>query len=106
MTGIVRIFVESLDHEILDCAIKLIVSKSKRCGARFKGPILLATEVDTYIVLRNSIKKKRKKEIFNIRTHRRMIDVMTPTPEIISELSTLTLPVAVNIKIRYFDDKK
>jgi small subunit ribosomal protein S10 len=91
---------EAYDHEILDVASKQLVDAAKRTDARVHGPIPLPTRVEKYTVLRSPHVDKKSREQFEIRTHKRLIDITDPTARTVSALSKLVMPVGVDIKIK------
>ena len=104
MAGIgerIRIRMEAFDHEILDRTAAEIVDTAKKTGADVTGPIPLPTRVERYTVLRSPHIDKKSREQFEIRTHKRLIDILQPTGKTIEALNKgLSLPPGVDIKIR------
>jgi small subunit ribosomal protein S10 len=97
----IRIRMESYDHEVLDRTAHEIVDTATRTGARIHGPIPLPTRVERYTVLRSPHIDRKSREQFEIRTHKRLIDIMEPTAKTIEALNKgLSLPPGVDIKIR------
>ncbi len=96
----IRIRMEAYDHEILDQSAASIVETAKSTGARVSGPIPLPTRIERYTVLRSPHVDKKSREQFEIRTHKRLIDITEPTAKTVGALSKLTLPVGVEIKIK------
>ena len=97
----IRIRMESYDHEVLDRTAHEIVDTAQRTGARIHGPIPLPTRVERYTVLRSPHIDRKSREQFEIRTHKRLIDIMEPTSKTIEALNKgLSLPPGVDIKIR------
>jgi small subunit ribosomal protein S10 len=96
----IRIRMEAYDHRVLDtCAVE-IVETSKRTGARVKGPIPLPTRIERYTVLRGPNIDKKSREQFEIRTHKRLIDIEEPTVKTVDALNKLNMPAGVYIKIK------
>mgnify|MGYP001770709496 CR=1 FL=1 len=91
---------ESYDHNILDRSAMDIVNTAKRTGAKVHGPIPLPTRIERYTVLRSPHIDKKSREQFEIRTHKRLIDIIQPTSKTIDELNKLSLPPGVDIKIK------
>jgi small subunit ribosomal protein S10 len=91
---------EAYDHTILDQSARDIAETAKSTGARVSGPIPLPTRIERYTVLRSPHADKRSREQFEIRTHRRLIDITEPTAKTVGSLSRLTMPVGVEIKIK------
>ena len=96
----VRIRMEAYDHEILDHSAVEIVETAKRTGAKVSGPIPLPTRIERYTVLRSPHVNKKSREQFEIRTHKRLIDIVHPTGKTIDALNKLSLPAGVDIKIK------
>jgi len=91
---------EAYDHRVLDQSALEIVETSKRTGARVKGPIPLPTRIERYTVLRSPNIDKKSREQFEIRTHKRMIDIEEPTAKTVDALNKLNMPAGVFIKIK------
>ena len=98
--GRIRIRMEAYDHRVLDTSAMEIVETSKRTGARVKGPIPLPTRINSYTVLRSPHVDKKSREQFEMRTHKRIIDIYEPTPRTIEALNRLVVPAGVFIKIK------
>ena len=96
----IRIRKEAYDHKLLDKSALDIVETAKRTGARVSGPIPLPTRIERYTVLRSPHTDKKSREQFEIRTHKRLIDITEPTTKTVGSLSKLTMPVGVEIKIK------
>jgi len=96
----VRIRMEAYDHEVLDQSALQIVEAVKRTGARVSGPIPLPTRTERYTVLRSPFKHKKARDQFEIRTHKRLIDIDEPNAQTIDALGKLNMPAGVEIKIR------
>lgn len=96
----VRIRLKAYDHRVLDQAAGKIVETVKRTGGVVSGPIPLPTEIDKITILRAVHKYKDAREQFEIRTHKRLIDIESPSKEIIEALTHLDLPSGVDIEIK------
>ena len=95
----VRINLKAYDHRLLDIAAGKIVETVKRTGGIVSGPVPLPTEVQKYTVLRAVHKYKDAREQFEMRTHKRLIDIKNPSKEVIDALTHLDVPSGVDIKI-------
>lgn len=95
-----RIKVKAYDHKIIDQSVKQIVEAALRSGANVIGPVPLPTEISKYTVLRSTFVHKNARDQYEIRVHKRMIDILNPTPKIIDTLSNLNLPAGVDIEIK------
>jgi len=91
---------EAYDHEILDESARQIVEAVKRSGAKVFGPIPLPTNIERYTVLRSPHVNKKSREQFEIRTHKRIIDIEEPTAQTVDALHRLVMPAGVDIKIK------
>jgi len=98
----IRIRLKAYDHRVLDQSASEIVSTAKRTGALVTGPIPLPTMKNRYCVLRSPHTDKKSREQFEIRTHKRLIDLLEPTPATIEALTKLDLPSGVDIEIKAF----
>jgi len=96
----IRIRMEAYDHSVLDQSAAEIVDTAKRTGAVIHGPIPLPTRIERYTVLRGPHIDKKSREQFEIRTHKRVIDIVQPTGKTIDALNKLSLPAGVDIKIK------
>lgn len=96
----VRIRLKAYDHQILDQSAEKIVDTAKRSGAHVSGPIPLPTEKQVFTILRAPHKYKDSREQFEMRTHKRMIDILNPTPQTVDSLMRLDLPSGVDIEIK------
>ena len=96
----IRIRLKGYDQRLLDRSVLDIVETAKRTGAAVVGPIPLPTKKEIYTVLRSPNVDRKSREQFEIRTHKRLLDIMNPTGKTIDALKTLTLPAGVDIKIR------
>ena len=101
MTGEkIRIRMEAYDHRVLDQSASDIVETAKRTGARVSGPVPLPTRVERYTVLRSPHIDKKSREQFEIRTHKRLVDISEPTSKTVEALQKLNMPAGVYIKIK------
>ena len=96
----IRIKLKAYDHRILDNAVTKIVETVKRTGGDIVGPVPLPTEIEKFTILRAVHKYKDSREQFEMRTHKRLIDVKNPSKETIDALTHLDLPSGVDIKIK------
>ncbi|MEM5661855.1 30S ribosomal protein S10 [Bacillus cereus] len=96
----IRIRLKAYDHRILDQSAEKIVETAKRSGATVSGPIPLPTEKTVYTILRAVHKYKDSREQFEMRTHKRLIDIVSPTPQTVDSLMRLDLPSGVDIEIK------
>jgi len=96
----IRIRMEAYDNTILDQSAREIVETARRTDAQVHGPIPLPTRIERYTVLRSPHIDKKSREQFEIRTHKRLIDIVQPTNKTIDALNKLSLPAGVDIKIK------
>jgi len=96
----IRIKLKAFDHKILDQSAERIVDTAKRMGSEVSGPVPLPTERNVYTVLRSVHIDKDSREQFEMRTHKRLIDILEPTPKTIDALMRLDLPAGVDIEIK------
>jgi small subunit ribosomal protein S10 len=96
----IRIRLKGYDHAQLDLSARSIVETAQRTGATVSGPVPLPTEKNVYCVIRGPFKDKDAREHFEIRTHRRLIDIHQPTPKTVDALMRLDLPAGVDIEIK------
>ncbi len=96
----IRIRLKAFDHKILDQSAERIVDTAKRTGADVAGPIPLPTEKSIYTILRSPHVNKDSREQFEMRTHKRLIDILEPTPKTVDALMRLDLPAGVDIEIK------
>jgi len=96
----IRIRLKAFDHSVLDQSADKIVETAKRTGAQVSGPIPLPTDKSIYTVLRAVHKDKDSREQFEMRTHKRLIDILEPTPKTIDALMRLDLPAGVDIELK------
>lgn len=95
-----RIRVRAYDHKILDSSVKQIVDTALRYGAELAGPVPLPTEIKKYTVNRSSFVHKNAREQFEMRVHRRLIDILDPTPKMVEAMTNLNLPAGVDIEVK------
>ncbi|HCP14335.1 MAG TPA: 30S ribosomal protein S10 [Peptococcaceae bacterium] len=96
----IRIRLKAYDHKILDASAEKIVDTAKRTGASVAGPVPLPTERNLYTILRSPHVNKDSREQFEMRTHKRLIDIIDPTPKTVDSLMSLDLPAGVDIEIK------
>ncbi|NLG81303.1 MAG: 30S ribosomal protein S10 [Bacilli bacterium] len=96
----IRIRLKAYDHRLIDQSAKKIVESAKRTGANVSGPIPLPTEKQVFTILRAVHKYKDSREQFEMRTHKRLIDIIDPTPQTIDALMHLELPSGVDVEIK------
>ena len=97
----IRIRLKAYDHDAIDRAAREIVETAQRTGARVAGPVPLPTDKNVYVVIRSPFKDKDSREHFEIRTHKRLIDIHQPTPKTVDSLQRLDhLPAGVDIQIQ------
>jgi small subunit ribosomal protein S10 len=96
----IRIRMEAYEHAILDQSAADIVNTAKRTGAEVRGPVPLPTRIERYTVLRSPHIDKKSREQFEIRTHKRLIEILQPTGKTIDALNKLSLPAGVDVKIK------
>lgn len=99
-TNKIRIKLKAYDHKVLDAAVEKIVLSAKGTGAKIVGPVPLPTEKQVYTVLRAVHKYKDSREQFEMRTHKRLIDIVDPNPTTVDTLTRLDLPSGVDIEIK------
>jgi small subunit ribosomal protein S10 len=96
----IRIKLKAYDHRLLDQSVKEIVDTASRTGARISGPIPLPTKISKFTVLRSPHVDKKSREQFEIRTHKRLIDIFDPTPDTVDALMKLELASGVDVEIK------
>ena len=96
----IRIRLKAFDHAILDQSAEKIVETAKRTGASVSGPIPLPTKKEVVTILRSPHKDKDSREQFEMRTHKRVIDILYPTQKTVESLTKIELPAGVNIEIK------
>ena len=100
ITQRIRIRLRSFDHKLLDQSVQEIVERARRTGARIAGPIPLPTEINKFCVLRSPHVDKKSREQFEIRTHKRLLDILEPTQHTVDELMKLDLAAGVDVEIK------
>jgi len=99
-TQSIRIRLQAFDHRILDQSTSEIVNTAKRTGARVRGPIPLPTRIERFTVLRSPHIDKKSMEAFEMRTHKRVLDIVDPTPQTVDALMKLDLAAGVDVEIK------
>jgi small subunit ribosomal protein S10 len=99
-TGNIRIRLKSYDHRILDKSTLEIVETAKRTGAKVQGPIPMPTKIERFCVLRSPHIDKKSREHFELRTHKRVLEIVEPTPQTIDALMKLDLAAGVDVQIK------
>jgi small subunit ribosomal protein S10 len=102
----IRIRLKAYDHQVLDQSAKEIVDIARRTGARVSGPVPLPTRISRYTVLRSPHVDKKSREQFEMRTHKRLVDILEPTPQTVDALMKLDLPAAIDVEIKAFGAEK
>lgn len=95
-----RMRVRAYEHKVLDASVKQIIDTARRYGAEIAGPVPLPTEIRKYTVNRSSFIDKNSREQFEMRIHKRLIDILNPAPKIIDALTNLNLPAGVDIEVK------
>jgi small subunit ribosomal protein S10 len=96
----IRIKLRAFDHRILDMSVKEIVDTVQKTGARVAGPVPLPTKINRFTVLRSPHVDKKSREQFEIRTHKRLLDIVDPTPQTVDALMKLELAAGVDVEIK------
>ena len=96
----IRIKIRAYDHKIIDQSTKTIMDTIKRTGASFIGPIPLPTEKKKYTVLKSSFVHKDARSQYEMRIHKRLLDIIDPTPKTVDSLQSLNLPAGVDVEIK------
>ena len=102
----IRISLKSYDSRILDQSTTEIVATAKRTGARIAGPIPLPTRINKFTVNRSPFVDKKSREQFEIRTHKRLLDILEPTSQTVDALMKLDLPAGVEVEIKAFEKER
>jgi len=95
-----RIRIRAYEHKVLDASVKQIIDTAQRYGAEIAGPVPLPTEIKKYTVNRSPFIDKNSREQFEMRIHKRLIDILNPAPKIIDALTNLNLPAGVDIEVK------
>ena len=96
----IRIRLKAFDYRVLDASTQEIVSTARRTGARVRGPIPLPNKIEKYTVLRSPHIDKKSREQFEMRTHKRLMDIVDPTPQTVDALMKLDLAAGVDVEIK------
>ena len=96
----IRIRLKAYDHEVIDSSARKIVDTVTRTGAKVAGPVPLPTEKNVFCVIRSPHKYKDSREHFEMRIHKRLLDIVDPTPKTVDSLQRLELPAGVDIEIK------
>ncbi len=96
----IRIRLKAFDHRVLDQSTSEIVDTARRTGAQVRGPIPMPTRIEKFTVLRSPRIDKKSREQFEIRTHKRLLDIIDPTPQTVDALMKLDLAAGVDIEIK------
>ena len=96
----IRIRLKAFEHRVLDQATSEIAATARRTGARVRGPIPLPTRIEKFTVLRSPHIDKKSREQFEIRTHKRLLDIIDPTPQTVDALMKLDLAAGVDVEIK------
>lgn len=96
----VRIKIKAYDHKVIDQSARKIVETAERTGAAVTGPVPLPTETHRMTVNRSTFKHKNSRDQYEMRVHKRMVDIVDPTPKTIDQLTNLDLPAGVDIEIK------
>ncbi|RED53733.1 30S ribosomal protein S10 [Aestuariispira insulae] len=96
----IRIRLKAFDHRVLDQSTLEIVNTAKRTGAEVRGPIPLPTRIEKFTVLRSPHIDKKSREQFEVRTHKRVLDIVDPTPQTVDALMKLDLAAGVDVEIK------
>ncbi len=96
----IRIRLRAYDHEVIDQTARKIVDTVLKTGASVHGPVPLPTRIEKFAVIRSPFKDKDSREHFEMRTHKRLIDILDPTPRTIDSLQRLDLPAGVDIELK------
>lgn len=96
----IRVRLRGFDYRVLDQSVREIVDTVKRSGARIAGPVPLPTRIEKFTVQRSTHADKKSREQFEVRTHKRLLDIMEPTPETMDALMKLNLSAGVDVEIK------
>ena len=106
MNDKIRIRLKAYDHRLLDQSVREIVETVRRTGGRVAGPIPLPTHIERFTVNRSPHVDKKSREQYEIRTHKRVVDITEPTAKTIDELRNLNMPAGVDIRVKALLDEK
>ena len=96
----IRLRIKAYDHKLIDSSARQIIETAERSDAKIVGPIPLPSEIKRYTVNRSTFVHKDAREQFELRVHKRLIDILNPSPKIIESLSNLNLPAGVDVEIK------
>ena len=96
----IRLWLKAYDHKLLDQSVGEIIETVRRTGAKLVGPVPLPTKINRYTVLRSPHVDKKSREQFEIRTHKRLLDIVDPTPQTVDALMKLDLAAGVDVEIK------
>ncbi len=96
----IRIRIQAYDHKLIDQSVKQIVETVERYGVDMRGPVPLPTEIHKYTINRATFVHKKSREQYEMRVHKRLVDIINPGPKVIDALIELTLPAGVDIEIK------
>jgi len=96
----IRIKIKAFDHKVIDQSTKTIIETAERNGAKIVGPIPLPTETTKFTVARSTFVHKDARDQFEMRTHKRLVDIIDPTPKTVDALMSLNLPAGVDVEIK------
>ena len=96
----IRIRLKAYDHKLLDKSVKELVDTARRTGATIKGPIPLPTKINKFCVLRSPHVNKKSRDQFEMRTHKRLMDILEPTQHTVDALMRLDLPAGVDVELK------
>ena len=96
----IRIKIKAYDHKIIDQSVRTIIDTALRSGAKVVGPVPLPTDTSKYTVLRSTFVHKNARDQFEMRVHKRLIDILEPAPKTIDALTNLNLPAGVDVEIK------
>ena len=97
---VIRVKIKAYDHKITDLSAKQIVETALRSGVEVKGPVPLPTEIKKYTVNNSTFVHKDSRDQYEMRTHKRLIDIVNPNPKVIDALTNLNLPAGVSVEIK------
>lgn len=96
----IRVKIRAYDHKIIDQATRTIIDTAKRSGAKISGPMPLPTEKNRYTVIRSAFIHKNSREQYEMRVHKRLIDIIDPVAKTVEDMSNLNLPAGVDVEIK------
>lgn len=96
----IRVKIRAYDHKIIDQATRTIIETARRSGAKIAGPIPLPTEKNRYTVIRSAFIHKNSREQYEMRVHKRLLDIIDPIAKTIEDMSSLNLPAGVDVEIK------